>query len=66
MIVATSNYWNIIHGRTPNEVSQDGEGVQIMRVLGKNMAWLLKMKEATSGSIQPPIAEKKVVTNFIR
>jgi multimeric flavodoxin WrbA len=65
-IVATSNYWNIIHGRTPNEVSQDGEGVQIMRVLGKNMAWLLKMKEATSGSIQPPIAEKKVVTNFIR
>ena len=37
MIVATSNYWNVIHGRTPNEVSQDGEGVQIMRVLGKNM-----------------------------
>ena len=66
MIVATSNYWNIIHGRTPNEVTQDGEGVQIMRVLGKNMAWLLKMKEATAGIIQPPIAEKKVVTNFIR
>ncbi|MEI7727419.1 MAG: flavodoxin family protein [Bacteroidota bacterium] len=66
MIVATSNYWNIIHGRTPNEVTQDGEGVQIMRVLGKNMAWLLKMKEATAGIIQPPIPEKKVVTNFIR
>ena len=66
MIVATSSYWNVIHGRTPNEVSQDSEGVQVMRVLGKNMAWLLKMKEATSGTIQPPIPEKKVITNFIR
>jgi len=66
MLVATSSYWNVIHGRTPNEVSQDGEGVQVMRVLGKNMAWLLKMKEATSGTIQPPTPEKKVITNFIR
>ena len=66
MIVATANYWNVIHGRTPNEVSRDDEGVQTMRVLGRNMAWLLKMKEATSGTIQPPIQEKKVVTNFIR
>jgi multimeric flavodoxin WrbA len=66
MIVATANYWNVIHGRLPNEVSQDAEGVQVMRVLGKNMAWLLKMKEATSGTIQPPSHEKKVVTNFIR
>ena len=66
MIVATANYWNVIHGRTPNEVSRDDEGVQTMRVLGRNMAWLLKMKEATSGTVQPPIQEKKVVTNFIR
>lgn len=66
MIVATANYWNVIHGRNAGEVSQDGEGVQVMRVLGKNMAWLLKMKEATSGTIQPPLPEKKVVTNFIR
>jgi multimeric flavodoxin WrbA len=66
MVLATSNYWNVIHGRTPNEVSEDGEGVQIMRVLGKNMAWLLKMKEATSGTVQPPMPEKKVITNFIR
>jgi hypothetical protein len=66
MIVATSNYWNVIHGRTPNEVSQDGEGAQTMRILGKNMAWLMKMKEATSGTIQPPLPEKKVITNFIR
>jgi multimeric flavodoxin WrbA len=66
MILATSNYWNVIHGRLPDEVSQDGEGVQIMRVLGKNMAWLLKMKEATASTVQPPLPEKKVVTNFIR
>jgi multimeric flavodoxin WrbA len=66
MIVATSSYWNVIHGRSAGEVSQDGEGVQVMRVLGKNMAWLLKMKEATSGTIQQPMQEKKVITNFIR
>jgi multimeric flavodoxin WrbA len=66
MIIATSNYWNIIHGRTPGEVAQDGEGVQIMHVLGKNMAWILKMKEATAKTIEAPAKEKKVITNFIR
>ena len=66
MVVATSRYWNVIHGRVPGEVTQDEEGVQVMRVLGKNLAWLLKMKEATSATIQPPMPEKKVVTNFIR
>lgn len=66
MILATSNYWNIIHGRTPGEVNQDAEGVQIMRLLGKNMAWLLKMKEATINTIEAPIKEKKEITNFIR
>jgi len=66
MIVATSNYWNIIHGRTPGEVIQDLEGAQTMRVLAANMAWLLKMKEATKSSIIPPEREKKIATNFIR
>jgi multimeric flavodoxin WrbA len=66
MIIATSRYWNVIHGRTPGEVIQDGEGEQIMSVLGKNMAWLLKMKEATAGSIKPPKEEVKVFTNFVR
>lgn len=66
MILATSNYWNIIHGRTPGEVNHDTEGVQIMRLLGKNMAWLLKMKEATTNLIEVPIKEKKEITNFIR
>ena len=66
MIIATSNYWNIIHGRSPGEVTQDIEGTQIMRVLGKNMVWLLKMKEATKGTIESPKRELKEFTNFIR
>ena len=66
MIIATSNYWNIIHGRNPGEATQDLEGMQAMRVLGKNMAWLLKMKEATAVSIEPPKKEIKEITNFIR
>lgn len=66
MIIATSSYWNIIHGRTPGEVNQDLEGKQIMRVLGKNMVWLLKMKEATKDLIEPPQAEKKIAMHFIR
>jgi multimeric flavodoxin WrbA len=66
MIIATSNYWNVIHGRLPGEVLQDAEGVQNMRVLGKNMAWLLKMKEATAGMVPLPEKENKVTTHFIR
>ena len=66
MLVATSNYWNVIHGRAPKEVSQDAEGVQTLMILGKNMAWLMKIKEATSATIPAPEKEKKVVTNFIR
>jgi multimeric flavodoxin WrbA len=66
MILATSNYWNVIHGRTPGEVLQDNEGRQIMRVLGKNVAWILKMKETTAGKITAPEKEKKEITNFIR
>jgi multimeric flavodoxin WrbA len=66
MIIATSNYWNVIHGRSPGEVMQDIEGNQIMRVLGKNITWLLKMKEASSLTIKAPIAEKKEYMHFIR
>ena len=66
MILATSNYWNVIHGAAPGEVGQDLEGKQIMRVLGKNMAWLLKMKEAAAGTIEPPKRERKEYMNFIR
>ena len=66
MIIATANYWNIIHGRNVGEVNQDLEGKQTMRVLGKNITWLLKMKEATRGLVEEPSQEQKVATNFIR
>ena len=66
MILATSNYWNIIHGTGPGEVEGDAEGKQIMKALGKNMAWILKMKEATKETVALPVKERKVFTNFIR
>lgn len=65
MLLPTSNYWNVIHGRTPGEVVQDLEGVQIMRVLGKNMAWLLKLVEHGKGTITPPEREAKTFFSFI-
>lgn len=66
MIIPGSNYWNIVHGREPGEMLQDHEGRQIMRVLGKNMAWLLKVMAA--GKVQVPEVQRedKIVTNFIR
>ena len=66
LIVATANYWNVIHGRNVGEVTQDLEGTQIMRILGKNMVWLLKMKETARGLVEEPPQEQKVTTNFIR
>jgi multimeric flavodoxin WrbA len=66
MMLATSNYWNVIHGRTAGEVLQDGEGVQVMEVLGNNMAWQLKMREQTKDAVSAPAPVAKVMTNFIR
>jgi multimeric flavodoxin WrbA len=65
-ILATSNYWNISHGRVPGEVLQDAEGVQIMEVLGRNMAWLLHMREQTKAILTRPEPVRKIMTNFIR
>ncbi|GFO56625.1 FMN reductase [Geomonas sp. Red276] len=65
MLMPTSNYWNVIHGRAPGEVSEDSEGVQIMRVLGKNMAWLMKLVEHGKGAITPPEREPKTFFSFI-
>lgn len=67
MPVVSSNYWNIVHGNTPEEVKQDAEGMQIMKLLGKNMAWMLKCIEAgKNAGVSLPEAEEKVKTNFIR
>jgi len=67
MPIIASRYWNMVHGATPEDVKQDLEGLQIMRVLGKNMAWFLKCKEAGSKAGVPlPEREEKIFTNFIR
>ena len=67
MPVVSSNYWNMVHGNTPDEVRRDEEGLQIMRVLGKNMAWLLKCLEAgRNAGVAAPETEEKIKTNFIR
>ena len=66
MLLPSSNYWNVIHGTRPGEATQDEEGKQIMRTLGKNMAWLMKLVENGKGTIAPPEREGKVYMNFIR
>ena len=68
MPIATSRYWNMVHVNTPEEVKQDEEGLQIMRYLGRNMAWLLKLKEAgdKNGVALPGQEETRLATNFIR
>ncbi len=66
MLMPTTNYWNVTHGLKPGEAVQDEEGRQIMRVLGKNMAWLLKLVEAGKGTVKEPEREAKILTNFVR
>ncbi len=67
MPVVPSQYWNQVHGNTPEEVRQDAEGLQTMRTLGENMAWMLKCMEAGRKSDVPaPEYEEKIATSFIR
>ncbi|NRT36015.1 multimeric flavodoxin WrbA [Clostridium beijerinckii] len=66
MLMPTSNYWNVVHGTAPGEAVQDEEGMQIMRVLGKNMAWLLKLADSGKSNVEESKGEEKVFTNFIR
>jgi multimeric flavodoxin WrbA len=67
MPVVSSNYWNMVHGNSPEEVRQDEEGMQTMRILGKNMAWMLKCIEAgKNAGIEKPELETKIKTNYIR
>lgn len=67
MPIVSSGYWNQVHGNTPEEVKQDLEGLRTMRVLGRNMAYLLKCQEAAKNSgVLLPKEEERVRTNFIR
>lgn len=67
MPVAGSTYWNSVHGRTPGEASQDAEGLQTMRNLAKNMAWMLKcFALGRENGVSLPDTETGIRTNFIR
>lgn len=66
MVIASSNYWNIAFGAAPGEVNKDPEGKQIMSILGKNMATLLKQLKTGSKDLENPTVEEKIFTNFIR
>lgn len=65
--VVSSQYWNQVHGHTPEEVRKDLEGMQTMRTLGENLAWLIKLKEqGKAAGLPSPVHEDTVFTNFIR
>lgn len=67
MPIISGTYWNQVHGNTPDEVRQDLEGMQNMRALGRNMAWLLKcIEQGKAAGIPLPKEEEKIMTNFIR
>lgn len=67
MPVVSSQYWNQVHGSVPDEVKKDEEGLQTMRTLGENMAWLLKSIEAgRNAGVPKPVCEPHLWTNFIR
>lgn len=64
MPIVTSQYWNSVHGNSPEDVKKDLEGLQTMRTLGNNMAWFLNAMAASSAP--KPDTEPWIATNFIR
>ena len=66
MVVPGSQYWNLTHGNTVEEVVKDAEGLQTMRTLGRNIAWILKCIEAgKKAGVELPEPEPRIRTNFI-
>jgi multimeric flavodoxin WrbA len=66
MPVAPSQYWNMVHGFTPEDVRKDEEGLQTMRTLGRNMAFLIKSIQLGKEQFGLPEKEARVSTNFIK
>jgi multimeric flavodoxin WrbA len=67
MPVVPSIYWNMLHGANAEDAAQDAEGLQTMRYLAYNMAWMLKcLKAGKDAGVPMPTTEKRVWTNFIR
>jgi multimeric flavodoxin WrbA len=65
MIITPGVYWDVIHGNSPEEFSEDEEGLSIMEIQGRNMAWLLKTLEAGKKTIPHPELPPRKWTNFI-
>ncbi|MDV0441106.1 flavodoxin family protein [Methanorbis furvi] len=66
MPIVSSQYWNQVHGFTPEDVRKDAEGLQTMRTLAENMAWLLRCIEAgRKAGVPGPVYEEHLMTNFI-
>lgn len=66
MPIAPSQYWNNVHGRVPGEALQDGEGLQTMRQLARNMAFLVKSIQLGKEKFGLPLHEERIATHFIR
>ena len=67
MPIVPSKYWNMVHGASPDEVHEDAEGMQNMRYLARNMAYIIRCLEAGKGAGIPlPKQEERVATNFVR
>ncbi|WP_400203419.1 flavodoxin family protein [Candidatus Methanomassiliicoccus intestinalis] len=66
MPVVSSQYWNSTHGFIPDETMQDLEGLQTMRTLGRNMAWLINCISYSKEKYPHPLSEPQIMTNFIK
>ena len=66
MPLASSTYWNIIHGAKPGDAQQDAEGIRTVRNLAKNMSYMMKAFAAAKDTVELPDSEPKAFTNFIR
>lgn len=66
MPIVPSQYWNNVHGRVPGEALQDGEGLQTMRQLARNMAFLVKSIQLGKEKFGLPLHEERIATHFIR
>lgn len=67
MPVVSSQYWNSVHGFTPDDVRKDAEGLQTMRTLGENMAWMLRcIENGKKNGISKPTYEPRLRTHFIQ
>ena len=66
MVLVTSDYWGVVHGAEPGEVLSDEEGMEVAKRLGRDMAWMVKVLNATKETLPPPAAGQRPMTNFIR